>query len=150
MYLEKLDPNLEAQVWRRIAGQPQPERGDLRPLLLMAWEQAQVLRHLMGLLPGKSRERMKSLSEAAMRSVDAIKGILAMSGQPVGKLRAQPIPKELPRRLLEKAYHRALRLMTEYTARSMDPEFGVVWQVLADRERENGAVLAEVMGGMEL
>ena len=147
--MEKLDPNLEAQVWRRITGQPQPERGDLQPLLLIAWEQAQVLRQVTGLLSGKTRERMKGLSGSAVRSVEAIKGILLMSGQPAGKLRPQPIPRELPRRLLEKSFHRTLRMMTEYSARALDPEYGVVYQALADRERKAAAVLAEVIGGLE-
>jgi len=149
MYLEKLDPNLEAQVWRRIAGQPQPERGDLRPLLLMAWESASVYRHLLGLLSGKQRERMKNLQEQAMRSVDSLKGIQSMYGQSAGNLRAQPVPKESARRMLEKSFHRCGRLMTEYTARALDPEYGVVYQGLADREREAGMILAELIGSME-
>lgn len=149
MHLEKLDLNLETQVWRRIAGQPQPERSDLRPLLLLAWEQASVLRHLMGLLSGKSRERMKELAGKAHRSAQAVKGIMAMSGQPAGNLRPVPIPKEPARRLLEKSFHRSGRLMTEYTARAIDPESGVVYQGLADRERENALILAELIGSME-
>lgn len=145
--MEKLD--LEAQVWQRIAGQPQPERVDLRPLLLTAWEQASVLRQVQGLLSGRNRERIRELSGKAIRSADAIKGMLALSGQPVGELHPVPLPREPVRRLLEKSYHRSMRLMTEYTARGIDPGFGTVYQGLADREREIGMTLVEILGRLE-
>ena len=149
MFLEKFDPNRELQVWQRVTGGLMPGDSDIRPLLLMAWESAAVYRHLLGLLSGKQRERMKKLQEQAVRSVDSLKGIQAMSGQPAGNLRPQPIPKESARRLLEKSFHRSGRLMTEYTARTLDPEYGVVYQNLADRERKAGLVLAELIGNME-
>ncbi len=147
--MEKPDRNLEEQVWRRIGGQPQPDRSDLRPLLLMTWEQASMLRHLTGLLQGGQRTKTKAVAEAVARSLAAQRGIMAMTGQSAGQLRPVPIPKEPARRLLEKAFHRAGKLMTEYTARSLDPEFGVVWQTLADRERSNVTVLAELAGGLD-
>ena len=147
--MEKLDPNRELQVWQLVAAGPKPEGGDIRPLLLAAAESAAVYRHLMGLLTGKSRERIKTLYRGAWRSLEALKGIQLMSGHPAGNLRTPPIPRELPRRLLEKSFHRALGQMTEYTARTLDPEFGVIWQGLADRERETVMILAELIGGME-
>lgn len=61
--MEKFDPNRELQIWQRVAGGPQPENGNIRPLLLSAVENAAVLRHLTGLLTGKARERMKPLQE---------------------------------------------------------------------------------------
>lgn len=146
MQLEKLDPNLETQVWRRIAGQPQPDRRELWPLLLAAWEQAVTFRHLTELLSGKNRERMKALTERALRSVNALKGIMALSGQPVEGLRPQPIPKESARRLLEQSFRRCGQLLTEYAARAIDPAFGTVYQGLADRERENCIEIIQLVG----
>lgn len=149
MGLKKLDPNQELQVWQRVMGGPQPGNEDIRPLLLTAWESAAVYRHLTGLLPGKQRERVRMLQEKAMGAVEALKGIQAMSAHPAGKLQPPPIPKEPARRLLEKSFHRSRWLMTEYTARTPEPEFGVVYQGLADREREAGLVLAQLIGSME-
>ena len=149
MSLEKFDPNRELQVWQRVTEGFRTGDSNIRPLLLMAWESASVYRHLLGILPGKQRERMKKLQEQAMRSVESLKGIQTMSGQPAGYLRPQPVPKEPARRLLEKNFHRCGQLMTEYTARTLDPEYGVVYQGLADREREMGLVLAELIGSLE-
>lgn len=147
--MEKFDPNRELQVWQRVAQGPTPGSGDIRPLLLSAWESAAVFRHLLPLLTGRQRDRMKALQALAQQSVEALKGIQTLSGNPAGKLQPPPIPKEPARRLLEKSYHRSLRLMTEYTARGLDPEYGTVYQGLADREREVGMLLAELIGGME-
>lgn len=149
MSLEKFDPNRELQVWQRVTDGFRPGDSDMRPLLLMAWESASVYRHLLGVLSGKQRERMKKLQEQAMRSVESLKGIRAISGLPGGALQPLPIPKEPARRLLEKSFHRCRRLMTEYTARMPDPEYGIVYQGLADREREAGLVLAELIGSLE-
>ena len=38
--------------------------------------------------------------------------------------------------------------MTEYTARTLDPDYAVVYQGLADREREAAMILAELIGNM--
>lgn len=147
--MEKLDPKMEAQIWQRVIGKPQPTNEQIRPLLLMAWESVGVYRQLMGQLTGKKQERMKQLHERSARAVDCLLGIQTMSGIPSGKLRPQPVPKESARRLLEKSYHRSLRLMTEYAARVAMPEFGTVYQHLWDWEKETCAVLAELIGGLE-
>ena len=81
-----------------------------------------------------------------MGAVNVLKGIQTMSGQPAGNLRPQPVPKEPVRRLLEKSFYRCGRLMTEYTARALDPDYAVVYQGLADRERETAMILAELIG----
>lgn len=145
--MERIDPNMEAEVWQRVMGQrEQPVREDIRPLLLSAMEAVSAYRHLSGMLTGKGKERMKGLHQGAMASVSCLKGIQAMSGGGSGKLTAMPIPKEPVRKTLEKSYHRTRHLMAEYTGRSLDPEFGVLYQRMADREREHGVVLAEILG----
>lgn len=140
----------ERKIWQRVTGGMRQENCDIRPLLLAATENAAVFGHLAGLLSGKPRERMRGLRELAGRTLDGLKGIQAMSGYPAGDLRPPLIPREPARRLLEKSYHRSRQLITEYTARMTDPEYGVVYQTLADRERETAAVLAEVIGSLEV
>lgn len=149
MSVEKFDPNRELQVWQRVKEGFRAGDNDIRHLLLTAWESASVYRHLLGILSGKQREKIKRLQEQAIRSVDALKGIQTMSGQSAGNLRPLPIPKEPARRLLEKSFYRCGQLMTEYTARALDPDYAVVYQGLADREREAGLILAELIGSME-
>ena len=136
----------ENPVWQRVWNGQRPESGDIRPLLLTAAESLAVYGRLVQTLQGRQRETAAELRDMARRSLDALKGIQSLSGHPAGKLRTPPVPKEPPRRLLEKSYHRALRQMTEYTARSLDPEFGVVYQSLGDRERSAAVLLAQLLG----
>ena len=146
--MEKLDPNRQLQVWQRVAAGPQPQGGDLRPMLLNAAETVAVYRHLLGQMQGKPRQQIKQLLQMAQNTLHCLRGIQSMSGYPAGNLRTPPVPKELPRRLLEKSFHRAGRQIAEYTARTLDPEFGTVWQGLADREREAVMLLAQMIGEM--
>ena len=146
--MEQIDPNVEAEVWQRVMGQQQTqrEREDIRPLMLSAMEAASLYRHLSGVLTGKGKERMKTLHQGAMANLACLKGIQAMSGGGNGKLTAMPIPKAPVRRMLETGYHRARHLMAEYMGRSVDGEFGVLFQRMADREREHVVTLAEILG----
>lgn len=149
MPLEERNCDGELRVWQRVNDCRLPESGDIRPLLLTAAESVAVYAHLAQVLTGKQREVMTRLQEAARRSLHVLQGIQSMSGHSAGNLRPVPVPKERPRLLLEKSYHRALRQMTEYTARSLDPEYGMVYHGLADREREAALALAELVGGLK-
>lgn len=139
----------ENPVWQRVWNGQMPEGGDIRPLLLTAAESLAVYSQLAQTLTGKQRATAAGLRDMARRSLEALKGIQSLSGHPAGNLRTPPVPKEPARRLLEKSYHRALRQMTEYTARSLDPEFGVVYQSLGDRERTAAVLLAQLIGAAE-
>lgn len=144
--MEKLDLNRELQVWQRVSAGLRPEAEDIRPLLLNGMESVAVFRHLMGVLQGKPRQQGKALVRMAQGTLDCLKGIQIMSGHSAGNLRIPPVPKELPVRLLEKSYHRARRQAAEYTARTADPEWGILWQCLADRERESALLMAQMIG----
>ena len=139
--MERIDRELEEKVWQRIQGQPHAGQGNLRPLLLLAMEAEAGCRQLP---PGPGRER---LVKNAAANAACLRGIGILGGEG-GRRQPQTVPREPPRKLLEKCYHRARRLMTEYAARELDGEFGVVYRQMADRERENCALLMELLGGL--
>ena len=139
--MERIDRELEERVWQRIQGQPQAGPGDLRPLLLLAMEAEAACRQLP---PGPTRER---LVKNAAANAACLRGIGILGGEG-GKRQSQAVPREPARKLIEKCYHRARHLTAEYTARELDGEFGVVYRQMADRERENCALLMELLGGL--
>ena len=149
MVLEKQPQDREMEVWQRVNSCRFFEGGDIRSLLLAAEESVAVYAHLSRALTGKQREIMVRLQETARRSLHVLRGIQSMSGYSMGDLRPAPVEKERPRQMLEKSYLRALRQMTEYTARSLDSEYGVVYQGLADREREAAMALTELIGSLK-
>lgn len=144
--MESIDPKVERQVWQRVLKQPEPSRGDLRALELAALEAAAVYRKLAGTFTGKTREKIRRLYDGQMETAVCLKGIGRLSGGGSGKKANVSAPDEPAFKALEKQYHCARRAMTEYTARTVDGEYGAVFQRMADIQREACWVLAELLG----
>ena len=147
--MEGFDPKVERQVWQRVLGNAEQPRGDLRALLLAAMEAAAVYRKLAGGASGRNREKLRRLYDGQMETAACLRGIGRLSG--AGDARAVNIstPAEPIGKALEKRYHCTRRALTEYTARTVDGEFGAVFQRLADIQREQCVLLAELLGGPE-
>ena len=141
--------SMEERVWQRIAGQSVPEREDLRQLMYLAMEQVSAMGHLAEAMTGRPQHTAKQLYAESRRSLNMLRGIQRMSGGFLPQMRDLPVSRVQPAKLTEQCFHRSGRLLTEYASRVMDPEFGTVWQVLADRERASAAQLAELAGMTE-
>ena len=148
--MENLESNMQQQVWQRVFARPEEARGeDLRTLLLTAMELAAGYRYLTGVLTGKQRERVRALQKGEAANAACLKGVAVLSGRGEEILKIWSPAKEPPRRLLEKSYHKTRRCMVEYMSRSAEPEFGTVFQKLADREGSHCAMLAELLGSLK-
>lgn len=148
--MENWNPDAEQQVWQRVFARPGEEvRADQRGLLLAAMELAASYRYLAGVLTGKAREQAKQLYEGEKENLLCLKGIGILSGRKEEVLKIWNPPKEPAAKLLEKCYHRTRRCAMEYTARSAEVEFGIVFQKMADREGQHCVILAELLGGLK-
>lgn len=138
----------EEQVWRRVLGNEEesPEGMDLRALLLSAMEAAAAYRQLSELVAGKQKERVRRLYEGEQANIACLRGMHRLSSGTVMKPKAMRVAGEPAAKLLEKCYHRTKQAMTEYTARTVDREFGAVFQKMADREREHCVLITELLG----
>lgn len=137
------------QVWQRVfARQEVPLGEDLRGLQMAVMERMVAYRTLAGKLTGKPKELVWQLHEGEQRTLAALKGVAQLSGRGGEVLKPWNSQREQPVKMLEKCYHKTRRGMTEYMARSAEPEFGVVFQKLAQRAGEHCAILAEVLGMM--
>lgn len=141
-----MDRRTEQQVWQRVLGQAEPPRGDLRALELDALEAAAVYRKLEGSSAEKQREKLRKLYDSRMEAIACLRGIGRLSGSGVGKPARISAPGEPTPKALEKRYHCARRAAAEYTARTMDGEFGMVFQHLAELSRRECVLLAELLG----
>lgn len=143
----KFDPSMERKVWQRVQSTGgQPQREDLRGLILTAQEAAADYRFLMGQLKGPAAEQAKKLWEGAQETVACLRGLQQLRSVPPRKM-APPTPgQQSVRRVLETGYHRCRRMAGEYTARSADGECGLVFMRLAQREQENCVRIAALLG----
>ena len=138
--------NMENRVWQRILAGPGESGEDLRPLIQMAVENAMDFYHLLQHGPGQSRESLQQLYRRARVNVNCLRGLQNLRFGSSSKGKPMPGSGEPMGVVLQRCYHRTRRAMTEYTARSAEPEFGAVFQVMAEREKENAALIAELLG----
>ena len=136
----------EQRVWQRVLGQPeQGKPEDFHSVILSAREQAGAYRYLMEKATGENRELLRRLYTNQERTVDCLKGLGMLQGNPVKEKPMQTM-KELTEKMMKKCYYRSCRAVEEYTSRSVCSEFGEVFRKIADRERENCVMIVEVMG----
>ena len=135
-----MNRDVEQQVWQRVLGQPEPPRGSLRPMELEAMEAAAVYRKLSGQFSGKGREQLRHLYDMQMEMLACLRGIGRLSGCGGGKNAQIALPEEPAAKALER------RAVTEYTARTVDGDFGIVFQHLADLSREECVLLSRLLG----
>ena len=141
-----MNRDTEQQVWQRVLGQQDTGRGSLRPMELEALEAAAVYRRLAGLFSGKGQELLRQLYNAQTEIIACLRGIGRLAGNSGGKPAQITAPEEPAAKALEKRYHCARRAVTEYTARTVDGEFGIVFQRLADLSRDECVALARLLG----
>ena len=97
---------------------------------------------------GKQWEGLRRMETESGRMVHALRGVSCLLGETV-KLNPVPVPKELPRRALEKSFHRTRRLRDEMEKRCGDPEYGIVFRSLARKAEDLCAAIAEMLGKLE-
>ena len=143
------DRNVEKQVWQRVRSAAEEQPGnDLRQLYREAVELAAIYRGLVSQLTGKPQEQARRLYLGEKTNAQALAGIGILSRDRWEALKLWQPGKEQPGKALERCYHRTRRCMTEYTARSAEGEYGIVFQKLAQREGEHCALIAQLLGNL--
>lgn len=141
-----MNRDVEQQVWQRVLGQQEPPRSSLRPVELETMEAAAVYRKLAGQFSGRGREQLRHLHDMQMEILACLRGIGRLSGSGGRKTAQIAVPEEPAAKALERRYHCARRAVTEYTVRTVDGDFGIVFQHLADLSREECVLLARLLG----
>ena len=140
---------VEQQVWQRVqANREEVPRNDLRQLQREAMELSAIYRQLSGQLPAGQKEMATKLHRGEKANASALAGIGILSRQGGETLKLWQPGKESVNKQLERCYHRSRRCMAEYLARSAEPEYGVVFEKLAKREREHCVMISELLGSL--
>lgn len=147
--MEEFEKTAEQAVWQRVFARQEEAQGtQLRDLQRTAQELASGYRTLAGTLTGRGKELARELYEGESRIFASLRGLGILSGGGEEVLKTWNPARESPRKLLEKCYHRTRRCQIEYMARSAEGEWGVVFQILADRAREQCARITELLGSL--
>lgn len=147
--MESISPEQASKVWQRVQRPAEPSRNlELRALELAVLENEGVYCRLLATLPGAARQILGALAEDTRRESAMLRGLqLLTSEEPPGKKTLSPAPAS-PRELLAGCYHRSIRLLAAYTARTADPFTGCVFQTLAHMSQSHCARIAQLLGSL--
>ena len=142
-----MDEQREAAVWKRVtAGPDHSALESSGSLLRTAGELAAAYQRLSSRLTGRSRILAQELL-AEERSVEAaLRGIAVLSGQSGEQVKLWAPEIKNSRKLLEHCYHKTLLCHREFTARSLDPEFGGIFRLLSEQEIRQCLRIAQLLG----
>ena len=121
-------------------------REQLRPIWRARAENAAAYQYLLNLYPGKFRESLRRLYEGELETVACLRGLAQLAGEPVGKLRFPPAPRESMGRLLHRAFHATAGVEEACRTRAGEPETGKVYAQLAGQAGERCLVICQILG----
>lgn len=146
--MEKYDPQLAGRVWQRVQ-QRDPQQPDTAPLLALinqAWENAAACMTLAKVSQGREAAVFRKIFEQEQATARTLRGIYILQ---TGTVPSQPTVKsanEITAARLRRCCASAMTAARAFEQRSADPEFGPVYQLLAQRQRENWLLLLEIIG----
>ena len=150
--MEQYDAQKAARVWQRVqAEQPQvATAAELQEMLEEEWLDSAVYLQLARQFQGPIREKLLKMGKDEQTHAACLKGIytLTTGGHPT--MRTKQMPPEAPQVILRRCYGREMRSLARYEAKSRDPQYGQVFQRLAEQEREHCKMILELLGSMPI
>lgn len=136
-------------VWQRVGAQPAPDAAGLEGLIATEWTAASTYLHLSRKLQGHYAEVLRRLFQEEQAHANCLKGIYALITGETPKV-ASPVPQtDTPELTLRRCYGQEMRSLAAYEARSADPQYGAVYQKLAQQEREHCWIVLELIGQLQ-
>ena len=148
--MEVFDPQKAAGVWQRVQGgaaQSRPEEG-LLELIAREAEDAEIYLQLSRKLQGKAGALLRKMYEQELAHAACLRGIYTLTtGKRAGAVTPKLTP-DTPEHILRRCYGREMRCLARYEQRVGDPEYGPVFQRLAEQERTHCHMILERLGGL--
>ena len=150
--MKETDVQKEVRVWQRVRQEPQtaaaPQVSENLQGLIM--EQMQVsaaylqLSHRTG---GVEATTLMRLARQSRSQAACLKGLHLLVTEEASEARIIPVQKGTMEAMLRRCYGQELRLMKAYEKHSTDPEYGPVFERMAQRAREHCCLILELVGG---
>ena len=144
------DPKKAQRVWDRVQGNREPEQPKpemtLQAMIMNEWIAAATCLALARQVPPREMCVLQRLAREDQGHGACLKGIYTMVTDQEPVIKAPPITAGTPVLTLKKCYASLLKTLQEYERWSSDPEYGPVFQRLADQEREHCRLVLELIG----
>ena len=146
------DSKMAERVWQRVRGEQAPSgevrtpEGDLLGLIQAEWMAASAYLALSRQMGAKESAVLQRLFREEQTHGACLKGMYTLiTGRKPVVQSPQPA-KEPVEAALRRCYAGELRSIAAYDARSADPETGIVFRHLSDREIAHCVTLAALLG----
>lgn len=144
------DPGKAERVWERVQGcrHPEPKKPEmnLQAMIMNEWVAAATYLALARQVPAREMCVLQRLAREDQSHGATLKGIYTMTTDQEPVIKAPPITAGSVNLTLRKCYSGLLKTLQEYERWSADPEYGPVFQRLADQEREHCRLVLELIG----
>lgn len=149
--MEAYDPAKTARVWQRVRGETEevPRQQGLLRLIAEEWTDAATCLALSRRFQGKQSQLLHRIFEEEQSHAACLKGIYTLLTGERPTVKAVPLSQESTEALLRRCYGTQMRRLAEYEARSEDPEYGKVYEKLADQEQSHCHQILALLGSLK-
>ena len=139
---------MEHRVWQRVMQQSQPEGSSLKAIAMNTQEAIGEYRQLLKSRVESHRELGRRLLNTEQENLAALRGLQYLqTSEPLKLPMGNPIPVDCKR--MVRRYYKARKMLTEYMARSAEPEWGSVFAAMAKRQEKQCDWLCQLVGHMK-
>ena len=139
---------MEQRVWQRVMQQPQAEASPLKAIAVEVQAAVAEYRQLLKSRVESHRELGKRLLTAEQENLACLRGLhYLQTGESMKLPMVNAMPVDLHR--FVRRYHNTRKLLTEFTARSAEPEWGCVFCEMASRQQMQCDRLCQLVGHMK-
>ncbi len=146
--MEPIHSSAARQVWSRVTAPPDRRASthDWPQLIYTAAQTLSLYQALAFSLAGKAKNQAQQLLELQQETLSTLRGLARLAQKNPQGIRPPKFPASSAEKLAVIGFRRAREAMTDYTARTIDPEFGPIFHILAQREETACATLASLLG----
>ena len=148
--MEVIDPALSQRVWSRVQGGINRDPAELIPLAAQEQNDGAMYLHLSRRFQGKEAALLRQLHEQELSHAACLKGMYQMlTGNHMPIAKAQVTVSDNTQAALRRCYAREMQSLAAYEARINDPEYGKVFERLAQQERTHCQLLLTLIGSLK-
>lgn len=140
-----------AQVWQRVRSAALPEdlAAELTGMIAGEWTDAASYLQLSRRFQGKDAALLRRMFEEEQSHAACLKGIYTLLTGERTVTRTPPTPQEPIAVTLRRCYGREMRCLAIYEQHASHREYGMIFQRLAEQEREHCRALLELLGKLQ-
>jgi len=144
--MQNFDAQKAARVWDRVQG----NGADALPELIgMEWMDAITYMTLSRRMQGRDGQLLRQLARQEQDHAACLRGIYALLTGGRAVVSTPVIPQEDTETLLRRSYGSHMQRLARYEARKADPEYGQIFERLAQQEREQCQQLLAILGRLK-